>query len=227
MKTNIEPRDFKGVWIPKEIWLNNNLSIIEKIFLVEIDSLDNESGCYASNKYFADFFGLSRGRCTQVIKELESKEMVTIELQREGKEITKRIIRVVNKLNRVVNKLNRGSEKTKLGYLENDEENNTLSNNPINSKANLIYDSYIPNRKSEKNKTIKRIESLIKKHGEDKVVRAVDRYKQETKDTEIQFIKMSIGFFNEDYIGRFLDDNYQPIKPKEFEIPTKKYKVLK
>jgi hypothetical protein len=25
-----ENRDFKGVWIPKEVWLNENLSIIEK-----------------------------------------------------------------------------------------------------------------------------------------------------------------------------------------------------
>ena len=76
MKTNSEPRDFKGVWIPKEIWLDNNLSIMEKIFLVEIDSLDNENGCYASNKYFAEFFGISRGRCTQIIKGLESKEWI-------------------------------------------------------------------------------------------------------------------------------------------------------
>ena len=227
MKTNSEPRDFKGVWIPKEIWLDNNLSIMEKIFLVEIDSLDNENGCYASNKYFAEFFGISRGRCTQIIKGLESKEMLTIELQIEGKEITKRILRVVNKLNRVVNKLNRGSEKTKQGYLENDEDNNTLSNNTINNKATLIYDSYISNRKSEKTKTIKRIESLIKKYGEEKIIRAVDRYKEETKDTEIQFIKMSIGFFNEDYIGRLLDDDYQSPKAKELDVPVKKYKVLR
>jgi hypothetical protein len=35
-----ENRDFKGVWIPKEIWINTDLSIIEKVLLVEIDSLD-------------------------------------------------------------------------------------------------------------------------------------------------------------------------------------------
>ena len=47
-----ENRDFKGVWIPKEIWLNTDLSIIEKVLLVEIDSLDNsDRGCFASNEY--------------------------------------------------------------------------------------------------------------------------------------------------------------------------------
>lgn len=48
-------RDFKGIWIPKEIWLNTHLTMNEKLFLVEIDSLDNEKGCFASNDYFAEF----------------------------------------------------------------------------------------------------------------------------------------------------------------------------
>lgn len=55
MNENME-RDFKGIWIPKEIWLNNELSAIEKILLAEIDSLDcGEDGCYASNDYMAEF----------------------------------------------------------------------------------------------------------------------------------------------------------------------------
>ena len=35
-------RDFKGVWIPKEVWLDDKLSWMEKLFLVEIDSLDGK-----------------------------------------------------------------------------------------------------------------------------------------------------------------------------------------
>ena len=52
-------RGFKGIWIPKEIWLNTDLTMQEKVFLVEIDSLDNDIGCTAGNQYFADFFGIS------------------------------------------------------------------------------------------------------------------------------------------------------------------------
>jgi hypothetical protein len=37
-----ENRDFKGIWIPKEIWLSKDLTLQEKVFYVEIDSLDNE-----------------------------------------------------------------------------------------------------------------------------------------------------------------------------------------
>jgi len=122
-------RDFKGVWIPKKIWLNKNLSIMEKLFLVEIDSLDNEDGCYASNSHFSEMFYISKGRCTQIVKSLERKGFVKITLIRDKKIITKRLIRVVNKLNTLVNKLNSPSENIKQGYLENDEGNNTLLNN--------------------------------------------------------------------------------------------------
>ena len=135
-------RDFKGVWIPKEIWLNRDLSVMEKLFLVEIDSLDNEQGCFASNKHFSDFFDISKGRCTQIIKSLEEKGLVSIKHEYKGKQIIRRTIRVVNKVNKVdnelngvVNNLNEGSEKTKQGCLENDEDNNTI-NNPINNSYN-------------------------------------------------------------------------------------------
>ena len=135
-------RDFKGVWIPKEIWLNRDLSVMEKLFLVEIDSLDNEQGCFASNKHFSDFFDISKGRCTQIIKSLEKKGLVSIKHEYKGKQIIRRTIRVVNKVNRVDNELNEvdnilneGGKKTKQGYLENDEDNNTI-NNPINNAYN-------------------------------------------------------------------------------------------
>ena len=49
--------DFKGIWIPKDIWLSDQLSLMEKVLFVEIHSLDNERGCYAGNKYFSEFFG--------------------------------------------------------------------------------------------------------------------------------------------------------------------------
>ncbi len=60
-------RDFKGIWIPKEIWLSDQLSLMEKILFVEIHSLDNERGCFATNQYFADFFGLHPRRITEAV----------------------------------------------------------------------------------------------------------------------------------------------------------------
>ena len=128
-------RDFKGVWIPKEIWLNKDLTIMEKLFLVEIDSLDNDKGCFASNAHFAEFFGITKGRCTQIIKSLEKKGLVTIKLEREGKNVSKRIIKVVRKLNTLVSKLNTSLSETKRPYLENDEGSNTSTSNTVSSTS--------------------------------------------------------------------------------------------
>ena len=74
-----ENRDFKGVWIPKEIWLNNDLSIIEKVLLVEIDSLDNsERGCFASNEYLAKFVQLSESRVAHIISDLKKRKYLIV-----------------------------------------------------------------------------------------------------------------------------------------------------
>lgn len=49
-------RDFKGVWIPKEVWLDERLSMLDKGILAEVDSLDmGENGCFASNEHLAEF----------------------------------------------------------------------------------------------------------------------------------------------------------------------------
>jgi len=60
-------RDFKGVWIPKEIWLDTRLNALDKIILVEINSLDGEEGCFASNEYLADFCQCSGAKVSKSI----------------------------------------------------------------------------------------------------------------------------------------------------------------
>jgi len=71
-------RDFKGVWIPKEIWLNPDLLPLEKLFLAEIDSLDNDEakGCFASNEYFGEFFRITEGSAANVISGLKKRGYV-------------------------------------------------------------------------------------------------------------------------------------------------------
>jgi hypothetical protein len=71
-------RDFKGVWIPREIWLSEQLSLMEKVLFVEIHSLDNERGCFASNQYFADFFAMSARQISTHIGSLKEKGYITI-----------------------------------------------------------------------------------------------------------------------------------------------------
>lgn len=89
-------RDFKGIWIPKELWLLKDLNLTEKIMLIEIDSLDNENGCFATNDYFANFFGLSKGRISKIINNLVKRGYINSELEyKEGTQIVeKRTLRI-------------------------------------------------------------------------------------------------------------------------------------
>ena len=87
-------RDFKGIWIPREIWVSKDLSMQEKVFLAEIHSLDNEQGCIASNAYFAEFFQLSKSSVSRVVSSLVAKKMCVVTLTyKSNKEVDKRIIR--------------------------------------------------------------------------------------------------------------------------------------
>ena len=90
-------RDFKGVWIPKEIWLSDKLSLMEKVLFVEIHSLDNERGCFASNRYFAEFFGVSDRQIRTHIGTLKRHGFVTVTI----KNRYDRVIRTAGKYARV------------------------------------------------------------------------------------------------------------------------------
>lgn len=115
-------RGFKGVWIPKEIWSNKKLTLVEKVMLIEIDSLDNDFGCIASNAHFAEFFDLTKGRVSQIITSLKNKGFIAIKLKFNGKVCVKRTIEVLNKLNTPPLENYRG-------YLENDQGSNTSISN--------------------------------------------------------------------------------------------------
>lgn len=132
----VSNRDFKGIWIPKEIWLNPDLTLMEKVFLVEINSLDNEKGCFASNEYFSKFFGITRQRASQIILNLKEKGFLKISYttKKNSKEIEKRILKVGIKFSlHVSNKFSKGIKFSLGGYQENVEDNNTLSNNTFNN----------------------------------------------------------------------------------------------
>lgn len=89
-------RAFKGVWIPKEIWESKELNLQEKILLTEIDSLDNDAGCFASNRYFADFMMLSERQIKRIISSVVDKKWVKSEItyKENSKEIEQRILKI-------------------------------------------------------------------------------------------------------------------------------------
>ena len=131
-------RAFKGIWIPKEIWLSTDLKVMEKLVLVEIDSLDNEEGCFASNDHFSKFFSLSKNRCSEIIKSLEKKGYITIEYvyQQGSKAISKRVIKCVRKIDEGIREIDNPTRKTEEGDSEKCEDNNTSFSNTFNNTSN-------------------------------------------------------------------------------------------
>ena len=118
-------KEFKGIWIPSELWINKDLSVMEKIFLVEITSLDREKGCYASNEYFSKFFSLSKTRCSAIIRNLRDKGYITIKLMyEEGKKFIKnRIIKVIKNIKSTMEEI--------MGSEDPEEENIEIVNHEL------------------------------------------------------------------------------------------------
>jgi hypothetical protein len=142
-----QQRQFKGIWIPKEIWLNKDLTFQEKIILVEIDSYDDgQAGCFATNKHFVNNFGINSSRISQIIQSLQRKNYITITYDFNGKEIIKRYLHI----NRPpyppkegMSKINIGMLKNEIGvcqfdkggYVKKLKDNNTnINNTNINNK---------------------------------------------------------------------------------------------
>lgn len=70
---------------------------MEKVLFVEVHSLDNERGCYASNRHFAEFFGLSDRQIRRHLASLKEKGFITITIFNE----TDRVMRAAGKYARV------------------------------------------------------------------------------------------------------------------------------
>lgn len=116
-------RDFKGIWIPKYIYLSKELNWTDKILLIEINSLDNENHCTASNAYFAEFLGTSERSISRSINKLiqlgyvkminfNGRQRALTSLSIEGRQECLGSVDVnVYQLNNSLNKLNIKKEK--------------------------------------------------------------------------------------------------------------------
>jgi uncharacterized phage protein (TIGR02220 family) len=74
-------RKFNGIWIPRELWFDKSLSLKEKIFLCEIDSISKNGLCKQSNAYFSKFFDLSVSRVSEIINSLKSKKFISTKMK--------------------------------------------------------------------------------------------------------------------------------------------------
>lgn len=221
-------RNFKGIWIPKDIWLDSNLNWIEKFLIVEIDSLDNEAGCWASNEYFAKFFGVSKDRISRLISGLKNKGYITVGFtyKKGTKAIDKRIVKVTDRYRRKQLGGIGESNETPIGV--NTKDNNTSFNNTINNTKdilsnksdkvnhqenfNRLWELYPKGRKQGKDKAFISYKKAIKDGVTDEVIeKAIEDYKKQIaiQHTELQFIKQGSTWFNQKcWDDEYITENY-------------------
>lgn len=66
-------RDFKGVWIPAQVWLDKELTAIQKVLLAEIDSFTSRDQVYfKSNETIAEEMGCSVSTVKRSVQHLIS-----------------------------------------------------------------------------------------------------------------------------------------------------------
>ena len=187
-----EGRDFKGVWIPRDIWLAEDLNFAEVALLTEIDSLSGQSGCFASNAYFAGFIGKSPQWVSRLIQQLKAKGYIKIQYEMNGKEIKKRVITPINFSNRGYQEnFKEGINFSNRGYQENFKDNNTTINTDINNTSNKRNKKESSDDLSGQTSLTDRFENLWKlypkKQGKQVAFRAYKRaVKKGTEDKDIE-----------------------------------------
>lgn len=217
-----QERDFKGIWIPKEIYLDPNLNWTEKITLIEIDSLDGNNGCFASNEHFAKHLMISKDRAGKIINKLVQEGYVirNIIYKQGTKQIDKRILRSTIRYSQ---KQLEGIGKNDCNPLvENNQDNNTNINNKKEKRKtefDELINQYTENKKLKDTiyefiKHRKSIKSTLTTLALKKIITKLDVLAKDD-NTKIAILENSImnGWRGVFPLGK--DDNVIPMKRNE------------
>ena len=146
----------KGLWIPAEILLNEDLSDKEKIILAIIMYLSEETkSCFASNKYIANIVKVTHERVSKIISSLKDKGYVSVKLKYkiDSKEIEERqITPIVENINRYSQEVQEGIEEN--SYLYSQKQPYPMGKNGKDI-INNIKNKKIYNNSSNSNKKYK------------------------------------------------------------------------
>lgn len=135
-------RDFKGVWIPMEVWLDTRLNALDKVILMEIDSLDQgEKGCYASNEHLAEFCQCSKTKVSTVISKLiECGYLYIQNFDGRKRELKSRLS---NFERQNIKNCNADIQNLKESNTYRNTDNNTVSNKKERKSKSKSYDEQI------------------------------------------------------------------------------------
>ena len=88
---------FKGIWIPARIWLDEDLTVHDKVLWATIDSLCSETrDCFASNEWLATRCKMTAGTVSNTIAKLKGKGLL-IQTAFDGRERRISTVKVAGK----------------------------------------------------------------------------------------------------------------------------------
>lgn len=91
-------KEFKGIWLPKEVIKNTNLNDKEKMIYAMILSLSKNQECTVTNAYISKIFNITTIQVSRLINSLKKKGFIKVNLiyKQNSKEIQKRVIIPIN-----------------------------------------------------------------------------------------------------------------------------------
>jgi DNA-binding Lrp family transcriptional regulator len=193
----MQERDFKGVWIPKEIWLNEELSMIDKGILTEIASLDNENHCYATNEYFAKFCQVSVPTVTRSIQKLISLGYIEV-VSFNGR----------NRIIKMINQPNQNDEAASSKRLASNIDTNKKENNN-NTNTKVLVETEKPKKKNLYEKCIDVIDEFTDDTEIKELLVTYLRMRLEVKDKPL-YINQFKGMINK--LKELTDDTISVIQ---------------
>lgn len=179
--------------LPASVRYDKELMDKAKLLYAEISALANKEGyCFASNKYFADLYGVSTRQIITLINNLEDKGYIKIE-----RNVKSRKIFIFGGFT-----VKKTSPQGEENFTQQGEENFTHNNTSINNINNNIYTPEFeewyqryPN-KFNKQQTFKNWNSALKQYKIEDLQKALDNYLRyiEQENVETKYITRSTNF---------------------------------
>ena len=213
-------RDFKGIWIPKELYENTELSHTEKFLLLEIDSLSKtEKGCFVSNARLGEYLGKNKQTVANLISGLIKKGYLTSDViyKNNSKEIERRYLKTHTRqvefiYEKVLHPIHENgntpiTKKSNTPLTENGKDNNTSSfnenicakdlKNELKNEFEKLWNFY-PNKKG-KSKAEEKFIKHRKKCSYEEIEKGLLAYNSyiKAKDISPQFIKHGSTWFGQ------------------------------
>lgn len=133
-------REFRGIWFPASVWLDSDLTAIEKFILMEIDSLDGEDGCYASNDYLAEFCQCSTRTVSQAVSKLKKMGYIRVKSFDGRKRVMRSCLAKFARQTRKICEADSQNLRERILIENTNRESNTLSGKPDDVPYDEVID---------------------------------------------------------------------------------------